>query len=337
MATCKQTTKRCLRACWEKILPCLIAIWNYLQYLSSVIGEMTTGGFLVQQTELAHGSPLAGEDTLSDDIKEYAVKERDILFIDTMTVEGTDGHFCQVQGLQSLILGRHTMTFFLTEKEKRIVLGEQVLKIRNNRKEPGFVFTRGKTDEIIGRVQKMGDDYGFFLEPTTPDEETGVPEEKPVPEPKEEPVPDAKESGVVEVSADSDDEEGDDNEVKNDGPAPVYKCSGDFINRRFLMKNAEGENVAKIKKGIIAFPAFDHYIIRVAPGMDPLLVVAFVCVIDEDLEKAIREAALYVPKKVVGATMKVGQAVGESIGERLQFLNPFKKKKEDEPVEVEEC
>lgn len=343
-----------MRACWEKILPCLIAVWNYLNYLSSVIGELTTGGFLVQQMELAHGSPLAGEDTLSEDILEFAVKERDILFIDVMTVEGTDGHFCKVQGLQSLILGRHTMHFFLTDKKDAKKTGKQILKIRNNRNEPGFVFTRGETDEIVGRVQKMGDDYGFFLEPTTPDEETGVAgaEESGVAEKKTEkkaekkaekkPASDTKESGVVEVNADTGEEEdgeaSDENEASSLGPDPVYMCSGDFINRRFLMKNAKGENVAKIKKGIIAFPAFDHYIIRIAPGMDPMMVVAFVCVIDEDLEKKIREAMLYVPKKVVGATMKVTQAAGESIGERLQFLNPFKKKvKEDPPPEVEEC
>jgi uncharacterized protein YxjI len=79
--------------------------------------------------------------------------------------------------------------------------------------------------------------------------------------------------------------------VENSGfgpfkPPPAYKCEGDFLDRRFAMKNDKGQVVAKISQDqIIEFDAFNHYQIRIAPGMDPVLVIACCCAIDEEFDE----------------------------------------------------
>ena len=76
--------------------------------------------------------------------------------------------------------------------------------------------------------------------------------------------------------------------LEHSGPfqPPAYKCEGDFLDRRFVVKNEKGQVVAKITQDqIIEFDSFNHYQIRVAPGMDPVLVTAFCCAIDEEFEE----------------------------------------------------
>jgi uncharacterized protein YxjI len=69
-------------------------------------------------------------------------------------------------------------------------------------------------------------------------------------------------------------------------PPAAYKLEGDFLDRRFVMKSDKGETVAKITMDrLIEFDAFDHYQIRIAPGMDPVLVVACACAIDEEFDE----------------------------------------------------
>lgn len=71
---------------------------------------------------------------------------------------------------------------------------------------------------------------------------------------------------------------------------PAYKISGDFIDRNFVMRNAEGEIVAKVQKdGLIQFDAFNHYQVQVAPGMDSMLVLACACAIDEEFDEEHKE------------------------------------------------
>lgn len=270
----------------------LVVLIELIQKTGNVIGELATGGFLVKQLELPHGEPLGGMDSLFDEIKELAVKERDFLITESIDVQGTNGPYCNVKGIESLIFGRNTMRFYLAD--------EMVCKIRNTRDEPGFVVTRGDSDEKIGRIEKMGDDYGFFLEPTTNSTDHH------------------NETKAANITSD-----------------PSYICCGDFINRRFLIKNSKGENVAKIKKGLIAFPAFDHYVVRIAPGMDPILVLSCLCVIDEDLEDQIKEAVgdvLVGTGKVVVGTGKVAARAAtktakfalDSVRTLASTINPFK-------------
>lgn len=69
-------------------------------------------------------------------------------------------------------------------------------------------------------------------------------------------------------------------------PPAAFKLEGDFLDRRFVMKNAKGEVVAKVTKDqIIEFDQFNHYQIDLAPGMDPILVVACACAIDEEFDE----------------------------------------------------
>lgn len=266
-----------LKALGPKLWALLMIVYNYLKHVAEFIGEMTTGGFLVTQTELAHGEPLGGNDSLSEEIKELAVKERDLLITENMDVQGTNGPYCNIKGIELLLSGTDTMRFYLADR--------LVCKIWSNRDEPGFTVYRGTTGDTIGKVEKIGDDYGFFPEPSA-------------------------------VSTES-------TETTKLTTEPAYKLEGDFINRRFLMKNAKGENVAKIKKQVIAFPAFDHYVVRVAPGMDPILVLVCLCVIDEDLEDQIKDAALYLPKKVVGVASDAVLFVPKKAVGFLSAYNPF--------------
>ena len=67
---------------------------------------------------------------------------------------------------------------------------------------------------------------------------------------------------------------------------PIYKITGDFIDRNFVMRNEEGVIVAKVQKdGIVQFDAFNHYQVQVAPGMDAMLVLACTCAIDEEFDE----------------------------------------------------
>ena len=69
-------------------------------------------------------------------------------------------------------------------------------------------------------------------------------------------------------------------------PPAAYKLEGDFLDRRFVMKNAKGDVVAKVSKDqIIEFDQFNHYQVDLAAGMDPILVIACACAIDEEFDE----------------------------------------------------
>lgn len=73
-------------------------------------------------------------------------------------------------------------------------------------------------------------------------------------------------------------------------PPPAYEISGNFLERDFVMKNDQGEVVAKaFKDGIFQFDAFNHYQVQVAPGMDAILVLACTCAIDEEMDEEHKE------------------------------------------------
>jgi len=74
-------------------------------------------------------------------------------------------------------------------------------------------------------------------------------------------------------------------------PPPAFRIEGDFLERNFVMKNAQNEVVAKVSKdGWIQFDAFNHYQVQVAPGMDAVLVVACACAIDEEFDEEHKKA-----------------------------------------------
>lgn len=69
-------------------------------------------------------------------------------------------------------------------------------------------------------------------------------------------------------------------------PPPAFKIEGDFLDRNFVIKNAQNEIVAKVSMDwLIEFDAFNHYQVQVAPGMDAVLVIACLCAIDEEFDE----------------------------------------------------
>jgi uncharacterized protein YxjI len=69
-------------------------------------------------------------------------------------------------------------------------------------------------------------------------------------------------------------------------PAPAYRITGDFLDRNFVMRNEQGQSVARVSEDwIIEFDAFNHYQVQVAPGMDSILVLACLCAIDEEFDE----------------------------------------------------
>ncbi len=73
-------------------------------------------------------------------------------------------------------------------------------------------------------------------------------------------------------------------------PTPAYTIVGDFLDRNFSFKNEEGKIVARANMdGWIQFDNLNHYQVRVAGGMDALLVLACVCCIDEEFDEEHRK------------------------------------------------
>jgi len=69
-------------------------------------------------------------------------------------------------------------------------------------------------------------------------------------------------------------------------PGAAFKLEGGFLDRRFVMRNSKGDVVAKVTKDqIIEFDQFNHYQVELAPGMDPILVIACACAIDEEFDE----------------------------------------------------
>ena len=69
-------------------------------------------------------------------------------------------------------------------------------------------------------------------------------------------------------------------------PSPAYRITGDFLDRKFIMRNDKNEAVAKVSEDwIIEFDSFNHYQVQVAPGMDSILVLACLCAIDEEFDE----------------------------------------------------
>ena len=71
-------------------------------------------------------------------------------------------------------------------------------------------------------------------------------------------------------------------------PPAAYKLEGDFLDRRFVMISDKGQTVAIVTKDGF-FPQwndnFNHYQVKIAPGMDVGLVVACACAIDEEFDE----------------------------------------------------
>lgn len=250
----------------------LMKAYSCISKYVDMAGELMSGGFLVPQTgPMVYGEHLS---PAFEEVKKFAIKERDLLIIQSFSVEGVNGPYCKVSGLKLLISGRDTLNFYVAD--------EQVAKVESWIGTPGFAIYRGDKEEQIGWVEKVEDNFQFF-----PGEKAAPPAEEP-------------------------------SETTAALPKPVaaFTLDGDFINRRFVMKNAKGESVAKVKKDVIAFPAFDHYEVKITPGMDPVLVLCCVCIIDEFLEEKIKSRVASVASTAVLAGTYLPRKA-------LSYLNPW--------------
>ena len=210
------------------------------------IGDMFTGGKLGEETKLPYSPPLCEENSISSKPRYYAVKERAISF----TGEDFDV-YCTESG-EPFVRVRGAM-LHLPGKDK--------MRIRS---------VAGCDEEVC-----VLDRVLMATSPTYDIYRGGMGAEKIAWIEKE----------IVALT--------DTFDVYTEGSGigpfkkpPVYKISGDFIDRNFAMKNAEGQVVAKVQKdGLIQFDAFNHYQVQVAPGMDALLVLACACAIDEEFDE----------------------------------------------------
>jgi uncharacterized protein YxjI len=73
---------------------------------------------------------------------------------------------------------------------------------------------------------------------------------------------------------------------------PAFVIEGDFVDRKFVVKNRQGQEVARVTKDSwIQFDEFNHYQVQVAPGMDAALVLACACAVDEEFDEEHKERA----------------------------------------------
>lgn len=214
-----------------------------LNNLFTDMGDMMTGGKLIPQTHPpVYGTPLGGDDTLSDQLRTLAVQERAISFTgEDFDIQDLDNNesYCKVRGAMMHLPGKDKMKVFL-QGDHVATLDRKLIAIT-----PTYDILRGD-GEKIGWIEKatiaLTDTFEFHAEC-------------------------APHFGPIK-------------------PPAAYKLEGDFLDRRFVMKSDKGETVAKITMDrLIEFDAFDHYQIRIAPGMDPVLVVACACAIDEEFDE----------------------------------------------------
>jgi len=226
------------------------------------VGDFLTGGLLTPQSSpFVYGEPLGGmgedvngsgddDDGDGDGVRTFAVQERAISFtgedFDICDLDNGGQSYCKVRGAMMHLPGKDKMKITTNNRQQHVAtLDRKLLALT-----PTYDILRGTNGEKIGWLEKekiaLTDTFDFHAEITKDDNGLG---------------PMFK-------------------------PPPAYKLEGDFLNRRFVMKNSKNEIVAKITMDrLIEFDAFDHYQIRIAKGMDPILVIACACAIDEEFDE----------------------------------------------------
>ena len=254
----------------------LTSFGSWLKNLLSMVQELLTGGFLVPQTE----PPTYGSPLGGD---ESLFSEIESFAVQERSLIITEKFVVHgVDGPYCLVKRRKGLKLLFSKTDRMRIYfgGERVATLESIKRSQSYGVRRGKTGEKIGVIEKTVDKNKkekFIFYST----ESTANSEKAVTEPQ-----------------------------------AIYELSGDFIDRRFVMRNGKDKCVAKVKKQLIAFPHFDHYVVRIAAGMDPLLVLACTCVIDNELDYEKKEKA---NNAVKGSVLAVG-SLGKKI---ISFLNPF--------------
>jgi uncharacterized protein YxjI len=235
-----------------------------MNVLSNIRGFLSGGKLVAQTGPLPYGDPLGGTSLKP---RTLAIQERVLTFTGEdfdVTDAENDETFCSVRGAMLHLPGKDKM---------RIKSDGRVLATLDRKKRamtPTYDVSRGEFGEKIGFIEQANitDTFEFHAEKTG-----GIL--------KFRRVRGFLRSARKLISG---------NGVGPFKPPAAYKLEGDFLDRRFVMKNEKGEVVAKVTKDkLIEYYRFNHYQVQIAPGMDPILVVACACVIDEEFDEEHKE------------------------------------------------
>ena len=221
----------------------------------SDIGDMLTGGKLVPQTEpLPYGMPLltttAGSNDVSQTIRTrtFAIQERLLTWTgEDFDVQDIDQNkpFVRVKGALLHLPGKDKMRILDCAASD----GNNKVLATMERKllalKPTYQIYRGDGTENIGWMEKAALGFKDTFDFHVQSQQQGL--------------------------------------FK---PPAAYKIVGELWDRNFVVKNAAGQVVAKVSKDrLVEFDAYDHYQVQVAAGMDPVIVIAFACAIDEEFDR----------------------------------------------------
>jgi len=219
----------------------------------SDIGDVLTGGKIGEESNLPYSPPLCGLHSIDNQVRTFAIRERGISFtgedFDIVDITNNqDKPYARVRGALLHLPGKDKMRIRSVKdgNDEEIAVLDRVLIAVS----PSYdIYRGGMGAEKIGWIEKK----------------------------------------VVALT--------DTFDVYMEGkggfgvtglfkPPPAYQLTGDFIDRNFVMKNPQGQVVAKVMKdGLIQFDAFNHYQVQVGPGMDAMLVIACACAIDEEFDE----------------------------------------------------
>lgn len=221
-----------------------------MNFLSDM-GDMLTGGALQEEKNLPYSPPLCDVNSISDQVRTFAIQERAISFTgeDFDVFDASSGRpFARIRGAMLHLPGKDKLKIRSVDScdEEVAVLDRKLVSVLTTYE----IFRGGNGAEKIGWMEKeavaLTDTFDVYMQ---------------------------GKGGIGPFK-----------------PPPAYKISGDFLDRRFTMKNQEGEVVAKVMKdGLIQFDAFNHYQVQVAPGMDAMLVLSCACAIDEEFDEEHKE------------------------------------------------
>jgi len=227
---------------------------NILDDLSNIVSG---GAFssLVPQSSLPYEKPFSSSVSLSDGTRTFAVAERLISFtgedFDVKDVSDSSD-FCNIRGAMMHLPGKDKMTLHTSSNNEEVLVLDRVMLAAT----PSYdIYRGGFGAQKIGWIEKK------LISPIT---------------------------DCFDVYMEGEGGFGVTGLFK---PKPAYQISGDFLERNFVMKNANDEVVAKMSDDgwFPDFDAMDHYQVQVAPGMDALLVLACTCAIDEEYDEEHKE------------------------------------------------
>jgi len=220
------------------------------------LGNMFTGGKLEPQSSLPYAKPLCVDTSCANELRTFAVRERPISFtgedfdVADISNSGFGGmgsvDYAKVRGAMLHLPGKDKMRITSSQTGEEVAVLDRVLLAATTSYD---IYRGGMGAEKIGWIEKKL----IAL------------------------------SDTFDVYMEGKGGFGFTGAFK---PPPAYRIEGDFIDRRFVMKNDVGETVAKVEMdGLVQFDEWNHYQVQCAEGMDAVLVIACCCAIDEEFDE----------------------------------------------------